>query len=78
MAIDRFRNENSHTEDGNISDPIRAYDVALTASVSAMDSVPQKDDAVAEPGLVDQFQLQPYTIRDERFSAPTTVGQTTI
>jgi len=43
-------------------------DVALTASVSATDSVPQKDDAVAEPVLVDQFQLQPHTIREEPFS----------
>jgi hypothetical protein len=43
-------------------------DVALTAIVSATDSVPQKDDAVAEPVLVDQFQLQPYTIREEPLS----------
>jgi uncharacterized protein (TIGR02391 family) len=26
MAIDRFRNEKSHTADGNISDPVRAYE----------------------------------------------------
>ena len=25
MAIDRFRNEKSHTSDGNINDPVRAY-----------------------------------------------------
>ncbi len=43
-------------------------DVALTASVSATDNVPQKDHAVAEPVLVDQFQLQPHTIREEPFS----------
>jgi hypothetical protein len=43
-------------------------DVALTASVSGTDSVPQKDDAVAEPVLVDQFQLQLHTIREDRFS----------
>src|SRR2546425_13331983 len=40
-------------------------DVALTASVSATDSVPQNDHAVAEPVLVNQFQLQPHTIREE-------------
>jgi len=33
-----------------------------------MDNVPQKDHAVAEPVLVDQFQLQPHTIREEPFS----------
>ena len=43
-------------------------DVALTASVSATDNVPQRDHAVAEPVLVDQFQLQPHTIREELFS----------
>ena len=43
-------------------------DVALTASVSATDSVPQNDHAVAEPVLVNQFQLQPHTIREEPFS----------
>jgi len=42
-------------------------DVALTASVSATDSVPQRDDAVAELVLVDQFQLQLHTIREEPF-----------
>ena len=26
MAIDRFRNEKSHTADGNITDPVRAYE----------------------------------------------------
>ena len=41
-------------------------DVALMASVSATDSVPQNDHAVAEPLLVNQFQLQPHTIREER------------
>ncbi len=42
--------------------------VAVTASVSATDSVPQKDHAVAEPVLVNQFQLQPHTIGEEPFS----------
>ena len=37
-------------------------------SVSATDSVPQNDHAVAEPVLVNQFQLQPHTIREELFS----------
>jgi hypothetical protein len=31
-------------------------------------SVPQHERAVAEPVLVDQFQLQPHTIREEPFS----------
>jgi hypothetical protein len=26
MAIDRFRNEKSHTSDGNIDNPLRAYE----------------------------------------------------
>src|SRR5215510_2209254 len=43
-------------------------DVALMESVSATDSVPQNDHAVAEPVLVNQFQLQPHTIREEPFS----------
>ena len=43
-------------------------DVALTANVSATDSVPQNDHAVAELVLVNQFQLQPHTIREEPFS----------
>jgi hypothetical protein len=42
--------------------------VALTASVSATDSVPQNDHSVAESMLVKQFQLQPHTIREEPFS----------
>ena len=25
MAIDNFRNEKAHTSDGNINDPVRAY-----------------------------------------------------
>jgi hypothetical protein len=40
--------------------------------------VPQKDHAVAEPVLVDQFQLQPHTISENRFPAPTTAGQMNI
>lgn len=35
MAIDRFRNEKSHTSDGNINDPVRAYKY-LTLSSLAM------------------------------------------
>jgi uncharacterized protein (TIGR02391 family) len=33
MAIDRFRNEKSHTADGNISDPIRAYEYLRLSSL---------------------------------------------
>ena len=33
MAIDRFRNEKSHTESGNISDPIRAYEYLCLSSL---------------------------------------------
>jgi uncharacterized protein (TIGR02391 family) len=33
MAIDRFRNERSHTESGNISDPIRAYEYLRLSSL---------------------------------------------
>jgi len=33
MAIDRFRNEKSHTESGNISDPIRAYEYLRLSSL---------------------------------------------
>jgi uncharacterized protein (TIGR02391 family) len=34
MAIDRFRNEKSHTADGNISDPIRAYEYIRLSSLA--------------------------------------------
>jgi uncharacterized protein (TIGR02391 family) len=34
MAIDRFRNEKSHTADGNISEPIRAYEYLRLSSLA--------------------------------------------
>lgn len=34
MAIDRFRNEKAHTADGNISDPIRAYEYLRLSSLA--------------------------------------------
>jgi hypothetical protein len=34
MAIDRFRNEKSHTADGNITDPIRAYEYLRLSSLA--------------------------------------------
>lgn len=34
MAIDRFRNEKSHVADGNISDPIRAYEYLRLSSLA--------------------------------------------
>jgi uncharacterized protein (TIGR02391 family) len=34
MAIDRFRNEKSHTADGNIDDPIRAYEYLRLGSLA--------------------------------------------
>jgi uncharacterized protein (TIGR02391 family) len=34
MAIDRFRNEKSHNADGNISDPIRAYEYLRLSSLA--------------------------------------------
>jgi hypothetical protein len=34
MAIDRFRNEKSHTADGNISDPIRACEYLRLSSLA--------------------------------------------
>jgi uncharacterized protein (TIGR02391 family) len=34
MAIDRFRNEKSHTADGNISDPVRAYEYLRLSSLA--------------------------------------------
>lgn len=34
MAIDRFRNEKSHTAAGNISDPIRAYEYLRLSSLA--------------------------------------------
>ena len=37
-------------------------------SLSATDSVPQNDHAVAEPVLIEQLQLQPHTIGEESFS----------
>jgi len=46
---------------------VPARHVALTASASATDSVPQNDRAVAEPVLVNRFQLPPHAIREERF-----------
>ena len=42
--------------------------IAAPSLRSATDNVPQKDHAVAEPVLVDQFRLQPHTIREEPFS----------
>ena len=38
---------------------------ALTASVSATDSVTQCEDAVAEAALIEQLQLQAHTIREK-------------
>jgi uncharacterized protein (TIGR02391 family) len=34
MAIDRFRNEKAHTADGNISEPIRAYEYLCLSSLA--------------------------------------------
>jgi hypothetical protein len=34
MAIDRFRNEKSHTADGNISDSVRAYEYLRLSSLA--------------------------------------------
>ena len=34
MAIDRFRNERSHTADGNINDSIRAYEYLRLSSLA--------------------------------------------
>lgn len=34
MAIDRFRNEKSHTADGNITDPVRAYEYLRLSSLA--------------------------------------------
>lgn len=34
MAIDRFRNEKAHTADGNIRDPIRAYEYLRLSSLA--------------------------------------------
>lgn len=34
MAIDRFRNEKAHVADGNISDPIRAYEYLRLSSLA--------------------------------------------
>lgn len=34
MAIDRFRNEKSHTADGNISEPLRAYEYLRLSSLA--------------------------------------------
>ena len=34
MAIDRFRNEKAHTADGNISEPIRAYEYLRISSLA--------------------------------------------
>jgi len=42
MAIDRFRNEKSHTVDGNINDPQRAYEY-LTLSSLAMNLLDQAE-----------------------------------
>lgn len=37
----------------------------MTEYRSATDGVPQNEQAVAEPALFDQLQLQPHTIREE-------------
>lgn len=34
MSIDRFRNEKSHTADGNISEPVRAYEYLRLSSLA--------------------------------------------
>jgi uncharacterized protein (TIGR02391 family) len=34
MAIDRFRNEKAHTADGNIGDPVRAYEYLRLSSLA--------------------------------------------
>lgn len=34
MAIDQFRNEKSHTSDGNINDPVRAYEYMTMSSLA--------------------------------------------
>jgi uncharacterized protein (TIGR02391 family) len=34
MAVDRFRNEKSHTADGNITDPVRAYEYLRLSSLA--------------------------------------------
>jgi hypothetical protein len=34
MAIDRFRNEKSHTSDAEIDDPIRAYEYLRLSSLA--------------------------------------------
>lgn len=34
MDIDRFRNEKSHTADGNISDPVRAHEYLRLSSLT--------------------------------------------
>ena len=34
MSIDRFRNEKSHTSDGNIDDPVRAYEYLCLSSLA--------------------------------------------
>jgi hypothetical protein len=39
--------------------------IAAPSLRSATHYVPQKDHAVAEPVLVDQFQLQPHTVQEE-------------
>jgi hypothetical protein len=42
--------------------------IAAPSLRSATHNVPQKDHAVAEPVLVDQFQLQRHTVQEEPFS----------
>ena len=61
LAFSETTYSNNSTFSGLVS-------VALAASVSATDSVPQNDHAVAEPALINQFQLQPHTIREVPFS----------
>ena len=34
MAIDRFRNEKSHTSDARIDDPVRAYEYLRVSSLA--------------------------------------------
>jgi uncharacterized protein (TIGR02391 family) len=34
MAIDKFRNDKAHTADGNISDPVRAYEYLRLSSLA--------------------------------------------
>ncbi|MDB5181167.1 MAG: hypothetical protein JWO54_930 [Candidatus Saccharibacteria bacterium] len=69
MAIDQFRNEKSHTSDGKIEDPIRAYEY-LTLSSLAMH--------LLDDSKVKEKNKQSKKQKSEKTQKPATTGEKTL